>query len=161
MVRRVLNAVGGLVIALVALSIVFMTGMRRKSPPVLRAVRRVNRAVFNPMQMESAGSPGAYAAIIRHEGRNSGKPYETPVGAVATADGFVIALPYGRQADWLKNVLAAGSATVVHDGDIHAVDSPAVVPITSVAAEFSAADLRAQRMFGVDECLLLRRVDPT
>lgn len=78
------------------------------TPCVLNAVRRVNRAIFNPLQMKSAGTPGAYASVIRHHGRTSGRPYETPVGAVTTDDGFVIVLVYGSNTDWLKNCSPAG-----------------------------------------------------
>jgi hypothetical protein len=71
----------------VAAAIAFMLGMRARSRPLLDAVRRFNRAVSNPRQMQSAGTPGAYASVIRHTGRSSGRPYATPVGAVAAEDG--------------------------------------------------------------------------
>lgn len=139
------------------IGVVFVVGMRKKSPPVLRAVRRMNRAVFNPKQMETAGTPGAYAAIVKHVGRTSGTEYETPVGAVATGDGFVIALPYGTKADWLQNVLAAGKATIVHDGETHEVAEPEVLPIRDAAEYFSEKDRRAHSVFGVHQALRLRR----
>ena len=86
---------GALSLVVVAIALVFLLGMRAKSPFVLGPLVRLQRAVINPRQMRSAGSPGAYAAIIRHRGRTSGQPYETPVGVVAPDDGFLIALPYG------------------------------------------------------------------
>ena len=52
--------------------------------------------------MRTAGTPGAYAAIIRNRGRISGRDYETPVGAVPIDDGFLVALPYGSRASWLQ-----------------------------------------------------------
>jgi len=138
------------------IGVVFLVGMRRKHPVVLGAVRRTNRAVFNPMQMKSAGTPGAYASIIHHVGRNSGNDYETPVGAVATGDGFVIALPYGTEADWLKNVMAAGTATIDYEGETHQVDEVTVAPIAEADEFFSDQDRRAHRWFGVDQVALLR-----
>ena len=42
--------------------------------------------------------------------------------------GFAIPLPYGDEVDWLRNVLAAGEATVVLDGVRHRVTQPVVVP---------------------------------
>ena len=77
--------------------------------------------------------------------------------AAATADGFVIALPYGPNTDWLKNVLASGSATIVADGATHEVDRPEVVPTSAVATAFSSADQRAHRMFKVGQCLHVQR----
>jgi deazaflavin-dependent oxidoreductase (nitroreductase family) len=150
--------VGVLVLVLLGLAALFMLGMRRKSPFVLRTVRRVNRAFFNPRQMRSAGTPGAYAAIVRHVGRRSGRPYETPVGAFATDDGFVIALPYGSDPDWLKNVMASGSATVVHEGGTYRVDRPELIPTGDAAPYLPEKELRTLRMFAVDQCLRVRTV---
>jgi len=48
-------------------------------------------------------------AIVSHIGRNSGRSYRTPVNAFRTDDGYIIALTYGAQSDWVKNVLARGS----------------------------------------------------
>jgi hypothetical protein len=74
-----------------------------------------------------------------------------------TADGFVIALPYGAGTDWVKNVLAAGSATLVHDGRTYAVERPHVVPLAAVAEDFGSRERRFLRVFGVQECLRLSR----
>lgn len=157
MVKRMLLFV---VLLLAGLAITFVVGMRTKSPTVLNAVRRSNRRFMNPRQMESAGTPGAFASIIRHTGRKSGIEYETPIGAVVSDGGFVISLPYGVSADWLQNVLAAGSATLVHEGETYEVDQPQVVPIREANVTFSRADERAHRLFAVDECAVLRRVQP-
>lgn len=144
-------------VALAVLTI-FTLGMRTKSPTVLNAVRRMNRAFVNPRQRD-AGRPGAYASLIQHSGRTSGRLYETPVVAEATEDGFVIALPYGARADWLKNVLVNGSATIVHEGEVHEVGEPEVVPIATADAYFPPNDRRAHRVFGTDQCLRLHRVE--
>ena len=50
-------------------------------------VRRFNRAFGNPHQMKTAGTPGAYASVIRHVGRKTGRSYETPVVPFATQMG--------------------------------------------------------------------------
>ena len=159
MLRRTAALLVGLSLVLVTILIVFLVGMRTKSPPVLKAVRKFNRAVSNPRQMESAGTPGAYASVIRHSGRTSGRSYETPVGAVATDDGFVITLPYGSQADWLKNVLASGSATIVDEGHTYRVDQPEIIPMEAAASHFPRKEQRNLRLFGVDQCLQVRRVE--
>jgi deazaflavin-dependent oxidoreductase (nitroreductase family) len=75
--------------------------------------------------------------VVRHVGRTTGRPFETPVQAVVTDDWFVIALPYGANTDWLKNVLATKSATIVREGTTYTVDRPEIVPM-SVAAELGA-----------------------
>jgi deazaflavin-dependent oxidoreductase (nitroreductase family) len=110
--------------------------------------------------MRSAGTPGAYASVIRHRGRASGRSYETPVGVVAADDGFLIALVYGSRTNWLRNVLASGSATIVHEGQTYEVDQPEVIPMHAVAARFTSSDQQGFRMLGVDQVLRVRRVAP-
>jgi deazaflavin-dependent oxidoreductase (nitroreductase family) len=157
--RMIVKLIGGVLLALVATGVVFVVGMRTKSPVVLDTVRRTSRAM-KPLALKSAGTPGAYASVIRHVGRTTGRAYETPVGAVAIDDGFVIALPYGPNTDWLKNVLASGSAIIVDEGNTYDVDRPELVPMAAAGAYFSPQDQRAHRMFGVDECLRVRRLGP-
>jgi deazaflavin-dependent oxidoreductase (nitroreductase family) len=147
-----------LFVALSAIVIVYVLGIRSKSQPVRNAARRFHRAVGNPLQMRSAGTPGRYASVLRHQGRTTGRTYETPVWAVPAEDGFVIAIVYGSGTDWLQNVLASGAAAIVHDGHVCAVGQPEIVPMDSVRAYFPATMARAQRLAGVDRCLRVRRV---
>lgn len=153
------TVVGGAAAVVMALGIVFLVGMRRKSPVVLGAVRRTNREIINPRQLASAGTPGAAASVVHHRGRRSGNEYATPVGANPIDDGFLIALPYGMQADWLRNVLAAGSATIEHEGVTYPVTAPELIPIAELADRFSATDRRVFRLFNVEHCLRVRN-DP-
>jgi deazaflavin-dependent oxidoreductase (nitroreductase family) len=146
---------GALLLGLVALVGVFLGGMRAKWPPVVNAVRRLNLKVMNPRQMATAGQPGAFAQILRHTGRTSGKTYETPLGIEPTDDGFVIALVYGNDTQWLRNVLAAGRAEVVRDDTTYPVDRPEVVPVADVIGFFKTSDQRLFRVFGVEKCVRL------
>lgn len=157
MMRGLRKLAGALLTVVAALGIVFVVGLRTKSPRVRKAVRRVSRATRG-FTIDSAGTPGAYASLVRHTGRTSGRPYETPVRAAATDDGLVITLPYGSDTDWVKNVLAGGSATVVHEGQTIEVVSPEIVTGAEPERWFPAKDQRTQHLFGVDEYLQLRRV---
>ncbi len=158
MVKALTKLVGGVVLTLMGVAAVFFVGMRMKSPLVLDAIRRFNRDVTNPHAMESAGTPGAYASVVRHVGRTTGQPHETPVRATATDEGFLIALPYGTRADWLKNVRASGSATIVDEGTTYDVDQPEIIPMADVSSQFPLMDQRTLSRFGVDQCLRVRRV---
>lgn len=160
MPRRIVALVGALVLGLSACVVFLVVAMRTKSPRLLGAVRRFNRAFTNKLQLQSAGRSGAYASVIRHRGRTSGRSYETPVVPFATDQGFLIALPYGSNADWLKNVLASGSAVLVTDGRTYTVDRPEVIPTDMVKHVFPPKEQRTHRWFGVDQCLRLRRVEP-
>ncbi|MCU0505973.1 MAG: nitroreductase family deazaflavin-dependent oxidoreductase [Chloroflexi bacterium] len=151
---------GAVVLGVAAVAAIYVLGMRARSPLVLRPLIRLQRAVINPRQMRSAGQPGAYASVIRHRGRVSGRDLETPVDAVPVEDGFVIALVYGERTQWLRNVLASGSATIVRDGRAVEVDQPELVPMRDVEAGFTDGDRRGFRVLGVDSCLRVRRADP-
>ncbi len=159
MLRLIAIVIGGLVLAFAAIGLVFFVGLRRKSPRVRRLVRRFARVVVNPRMLTTAGTPGAYASVVHHVGRTTGRPYRTPVVAEPTDDGFVIALPYGTTSNWVRNVLASGSATLVHEGTTYQVDRPEVVPLGPMADRFSAKDQRSHERFLVDQCLRFRRAD--
>ena len=159
MLPTILTAAAIVAGSLAGLAALIVVLWRAKSPLILRPLIWLGKHVFNPIQMRTAGTPGAYAGIVRHRGRVSGRAYETPVGVIATADGFLITLPYGTQASWLRNVLAAGEAELVTEGAAHTVDQPELIPMSDVAERFSAADQRLTRVLAIDSCLRLRRVD--
>ena len=46
--------------------------------------------------------------VVTHRGRASGKTYRAPVLVVRRGDDYVIGLWYGSEAQWVKNVRAAG-----------------------------------------------------
>jgi deazaflavin-dependent oxidoreductase (nitroreductase family) len=143
---------------LVVGAVLFVLGMRTKSPLVLAPLVAVSKRLMNPRQMRTAGRPGAYAGIVRHRGRVSGRAYETPVGIIEVADGFLIALPYGTRTQWLRNVQAAGGAEIVVEGETHRVDRPELVPTARYATSFSPTDQRLFRWLAVNKCLRLRPV---
>jgi len=150
---------GAVVLGLAALAILFVVGWRAKSGLVLGPIIWMSKRVMNPMQMRSAGTPGAFASVVRHRGRVSGTAYETPVGVVADGDAFLVALPYGKRAQWLRNVLAAGSATLVHEGTTYRVDRPELIALAAVADRFPASDRRGFRWLRVEDCLRLRNAE--
>ena len=157
MFGSILGLIAVLILGLVILGIVFVLGMRAKSPIVQGAIIWLGKHAFNRVQMKTAGTPGAYAAIIRHRGRISGTSYETPVGAFALDDTVLIALPYGRS-NWARNVLASGTATLVFEGETFRVDSPELIPLSNVEGLFASREQRMHRIFGVTDVLRLRRV---
>ncbi|MBP2194230.1 nitroreductase family deazaflavin-dependent oxidoreductase [Nocardia goodfellowii] len=146
----------GAPVALVLTGLLFLVvAMRTGYRPALTAVRRFNRRFTNRHNMKTAGQPGATSSVIRHRGRSSGKAYATPIGVTEAGDEFVILLPYGTNPDWLKNVLAAGSAEVVHEGVPYRATDPEVVSAASVARHLSRPERLARLLFGVDAALRL------
>lgn len=158
MVRRALFLTGVLILCLSAVFAFLVVAMRTKSPRLLGVVRRFNRTFMNRLQ-RSAGKPGAHASMIQHRGRISGRSYETPIVPFATDDGFLVSLPYGPETDWVKNVLAHGSAVLVTDGRAYTVDRPAVVATGPIQHLFPPSEQRTHHVLRVDHCLRVRRVD--
>jgi deazaflavin-dependent oxidoreductase (nitroreductase family) len=91
--------------------------------PIPRIVRQWNKAGLNRVTRHVAPwMPGL--GVVIHRGRRSGRIYETPVNVFATEDGCILALTYGTDTDWVKNVLAAGGCELRTRGHITCMTSP-------------------------------------
>lgn len=124
------------------------------------AVRMFNKLVLNPVMMLFAGRRYWYAGVIHHVGRRSGRAFATPVVLNAVeGDRLVIPLPYGTRVDWLRNVLAAGRATVQIHGRIEEVVAPRIVDAATVAPLLPARRRWTYDRFGIREFLVLDRAD--
>lgn len=150
-----LTVLGWLSAGAVLLATGAVLAFRTRSRVVLTAIRRFNRWFSNPRQMRTAGGPGAYAGVIDHVGRRSGRSYRTPIGIVRADENLVVLLPYGPGTDWVRNVMAAGTATVTHEGDVLDVRDPRLVDREDVAQHLTIADRRVARLFGMDRLLVL------
>jgi deazaflavin-dependent oxidoreductase (nitroreductase family) len=152
------SLVGLVTVGIAVLSAVIIGGIRAKWPPVIDRARHMNRSFFASKQLDSAGTPGAYAGVLHHRGRKSGHSYTTPVSIKRHGDEFVIAIVYDRRTEWVKNVIAAGSAVIELDGGTYQVGQPEIVPSAEVADAFPPGDQRLNRLLAIDECLRLRPV---
>jgi deazaflavin-dependent oxidoreductase (nitroreductase family) len=87
---------------------------------------RFNRNVANPVMRLVAGRLPPFA-IVSHRGRVTGRAYATPLWAFGTRDGLVVALLYGANSDWVRNVLVAGRAEVKRFGAARDYAQPRLV----------------------------------
>jgi deazaflavin-dependent oxidoreductase (nitroreductase family) len=94
--------------------------------PAPRSLARFNKRFTNRLTSKVAGYLPGFA-IVSHVGRKSGRIYRTPVNAFRTDGGYIIALTYGAQSDWVKNVLAAGSCELQTRGRRVRLFDPCVV----------------------------------
>jgi deazaflavin-dependent oxidoreductase (nitroreductase family) len=95
--------------------------------PLPERLARFNRIVTNRIARRVAGRAPGFA-IVEHVGRRSGRTYRTPVNIFRNGeDRYVIALTYGRDSQWVRNVLAAGGAEVVTRGRRLRLVEPVVV----------------------------------
>jgi len=137
---------------------VLLFGIRTQNSTVLRGVRSMNKQFWNKQAIRTAGEAGAGSSKVVHRGRTSGTEYETPIDAIPTDEGFVVVLPYGTQADWVRNVMHHGEATIVHDGERVDVHRPVLMPPRDIEHWLSPAAKRTNRLFGIDRVLVVRGV---
>jgi deazaflavin-dependent oxidoreductase (nitroreductase family) len=91
--------------------------------PIPRIVGQWNKAGLNRVTRHIAPWTPGFGVVI-HRGRRSGRAYQTPVNMFATEDGYVLALTYGPDTDWVKNVLAAGGCELRTRGRVIRLVSP-------------------------------------
>jgi deazaflavin-dependent oxidoreductase (nitroreductase family) len=90
-----------------------------------RRTARFNRRVTNRLTGRAARRLPGFGVVV-HRGRKSGRQYETPVNVFRAPGGCVIALTYGAESEWVKNVLAAGGCELITRGDRQRLVAPEV-----------------------------------
>ncbi|WP_043497867.1 nitroreductase family deazaflavin-dependent oxidoreductase [Georgenia sp. SUBG003] len=123
--------------------------------PIPRAVARANRRVLNPvMRLIAPHLPGF--GLLTHVGRRSGRRYTIPVNVFRDGEqGFRVALTYGRDAEWVRNVRAAGRCTLQTRGRVVELVEPrlvhdpwrswAPVPVRQILGLIRAPDVLVMR----------------
>jgi deazaflavin-dependent oxidoreductase (nitroreductase family) len=91
--------------------------------PIPLIVGRWNKVGINRVATRLFPSMPGFGVVV-HRGRRSGSVYQTPVNVFATEDGYVFALTYGPDTDWVKNVLAAGGCELRTRGRTVRLTSP-------------------------------------
>jgi len=89
-------------------------------------VAAFNLAVTNRITSRFAARLPGFG-ILAHVGRKSGRVYRTPVNVFRAPEGFLIALTYGRESEWVKNVLAAGGCELETRGARYLLSAPNIV----------------------------------
>ena len=91
-----------------------------------RWVAAFNLAVTNRITSRFAARLPGFG-ILTHVGRKSGRVYRTPVNVFRAPEGFLIALTYGRESEWVRNVIAAGACELETRGGQYKLSSPTIV----------------------------------
>ena len=118
-----------------------------------RWLAKINIAVTNRITSLFTGwLPGF--GILTHVGRKSGKVYRTPVNVFRASNGFIIALTYSSQSEWVKNVLAAGGCELKTRGKKYQLSSPNVVH-DPTRRQFPTPVRLVLRIVGADEYIEL------
>jgi deazaflavin-dependent oxidoreductase (nitroreductase family) len=135
-------------------------------PPsiIVKILMRPMTKLLNPIIGRFAGTRHfSMAAQIRHHGRRSGRAYMTPVTAKLAGDAIWIALTFGNQSDWSRNVRATGGCTVRLGGEDYLADTPQFINRADAGpglrTAFKPIERAMFRLLGIKQFLRLRVIN--
>jgi deazaflavin-dependent oxidoreductase (nitroreductase family) len=116
---------------------------------------------LNPVMMPLAGKRwNPIFAVAEHRGRRSGRQYATPVAARRLEGGFVIALAFGAQVEWYRNLVAAQGGTIHWRGRAYPVGAPGRIDLETALPAFMLIQRLALRIARVDGYVRVRDAEP-
>ena len=144
---------GAIIIIAIAATGVLLMRFRK------RWLAKINIAFTNRITGLFAGwLPGF--GILKHLGRKSGRVYRTPVNVFRASNGFIIALTYGSQSEWVKNVFATGGCELRTRGKRYELSAPHVVH-DPTRRRFPIPVRVVLRLVGADEYMELSKSPAT
>lgn len=114
-----------------------------------RWLAQSNRRFVNPGALRRGSWP-----VIVHTGRNSGNTYRTPIGAEPIDGGYLFFVNYGEKTDWVRNIVAAGSAELEIDGEVVELVNPRLVAADDAFRLLSDDATKPPGWVGLEQCLL-------
>jgi deazaflavin-dependent oxidoreductase (nitroreductase family) len=124
-----------------------------------RWLARANRHGLNKVTGRFADRLPGFG-VVTHTGRKSGRRYRTPVNLFRTAHGYQVALTYGPDSDWVRNVLAAGGCEITTRGRTEQLTDPELRHDPSRAG-MPTPVRTVLGVVGAEDFLHLRRTGPT
>src|ERR1700732_4698473 len=91
-----------------------------------RWVAAFNLAITNRITSRFAARLPGFG-ILTHVGRKSGRVYRIPVNVFRVPEGFLIALTYGQDSEWVKNAMAAGKCQLETRRVRYQLSAPTIV----------------------------------
>jgi deazaflavin-dependent oxidoreductase (nitroreductase family) len=127
---------------------------------VVRVMIRPMTKILNPVIVKLAGRQHfPFAAQIRHVGRRTGKAYVTPATAHVHGDVIVIALTFGNQSDWSRNVRAADGCFIRVNGRDYRATNPQLLRPEDAAdlirSAFNPLERAGFRLLGIRQFMRL------
>ena len=146
----------GLIGGWVVLRLLGMWAFRMRDPAVIGRIKSFNRRWLNPWMLRYAGGRHWYAGRLEHRGRETGTLHATPLWVDPVPGGFLMPMPYGRDVDWAKNLLASGEAVLQDHGVRFRVGNPRIVSRNEAMPNLPWLTHRFSSMYGIQDFM---RVD--
>jgi deazaflavin-dependent oxidoreductase (nitroreductase family) len=118
---------------------------------IRRGVTRYLDPILRPV---AARAPGF--GIITHRGRKTGRTYRSPVNVFRRGETYLFFLTYGSGVDWARNILAAGSCTLLTRGRTVELVDPVLVPDPELTPAPPVVRFIQRRLAGATEYLRMR-----
>ncbi|MEV0338502.1 nitroreductase family deazaflavin-dependent oxidoreductase [Nocardia sp. NPDC050713] len=116
--------------------------------PMPRWFAHVNKRVFNPPAIAGGKRP-----VLIHVGRVSGATYRTPLDAHPVDGGYLFIPVYGSDSDWVRNILAAGTARLRVDGTELDLAAPRLVGAEEAFRALADDVARPPKLLRINEFL--------
>lgn len=117
--------------------------------PMPRWWAHMNKWTFNPRELRKGRRP-----VMIHVGRTSGREHQTPLDAYRVEGGYLFVPVYGVQSDWVRNVLAAGSARLRVDGTEVPLTAPRLIDADAAFALLPDGTQRPPAWLTIEQYLL-------
>jgi deazaflavin-dependent oxidoreductase (nitroreductase family) len=126
--------------------------------PLPRWLARFNRVATNRIALAIPRRFSPFL-ILHHVGRTSGTHYEVPLAGFRTDGTTLIPPTYGPDADWVKNVLAAGGCTIDRRGSLGRYSNPRLVERREAGPQLPRLVRPAMRVLRVTWFLAVDQTD--
>jgi len=117
--------------------------------PMPRWWAHMNKWTFNPAELKRGKRD-----VLVHVGRMSGREYQTPLDAFRVDGGYLFVPVYGVQSDWVRNMLAAGSARLRTGGTEVVVTNPRLIDEAAAFALLPEGTQRPPKWLKLEQYLL-------
>ena len=119
--------------------------------------RRFVTRYANPVIRPAARHLPAFGVVI-HRGRRTGRTYHTPVSVFRRGDTYHFFLTYGSDAQWVRNILAAGSCSLETHGRVMRLAEPELITDPELEPAPPAVRFVQRRIAGSTQYLRMRAV---
>jgi deazaflavin-dependent oxidoreductase (nitroreductase family) len=111
------------------------------------------RSMANALFGRISGRAFRAYSLVGHIGRVSGREYWNPVSAYPSNDGYVIPILYGRESQWVQNVIAAGTLRLRTKGREFVLEAAEIIPAARALPALPHWLRAVVRVQGVDDFL--------
>jgi len=116
---------------------------------------------YNAMTRNVSGTERSAWGLVTHEGRRSGRTYQTSLGTQPFGDGFLLPLGYGPHTDWYRNIMAAGGCTLAWKGRTYHLERPELLSGPGLVRAWPTRERILLRLAGMRDFVWLHQSKET